>query len=273
MILVVDASVAVKWFVEEDGRADALAVLRCKADVIVPDLFFAEFANVLRKKRHRGEVDAHQASQAISSIGGFIMHVVRCIDLIERAFQWAERVDHSIYDCLYLTCAEAHGTKFVSADAQFVRKLQDHRLDCLVMPLHEAPALLEGPRSKVKIEDRDVDRILNLHRRFQDTLEHVRGMVEVRSGSFVIVKSGDLRPAFDSLAFRRLMDALNALSIDDLSDLLALAWLGRGYDGDNWEHLRRQSRAMLGGEPSEHFRYVASLLGHVQCGLDKIEAR
>ena len=56
MNLVVDASVAVSWFVKEERRDEALAVLRCKARVIVPDLFFAEFANVLWKKRRIGEV-------------------------------------------------------------------------------------------------------------------------------------------------------------------------------------------------------------------------
>jgi predicted nucleic acid-binding protein len=63
VILVVDASVAVKWFVEEGGRAGALAVLRCKAKIVVPDLFFSEFANVLWEKHRKSEVSAEQAAR------------------------------------------------------------------------------------------------------------------------------------------------------------------------------------------------------------------
>jgi predicted nucleic acid-binding protein len=147
VILVVDASVAVKWFVEEEGRADAMALLRCKAEadiaLVIPDLFFAEFANVLWKKCRKGEVGGQQAAQAISCVYRIFNQVVKSADLIDRAFQWSEKLDHSVYDCLYLACAEAHDSKYVSADEHFVRKLQSNRLDHLVMPLAHAPALLE----------------------------------------------------------------------------------------------------------------------------------
>lgn len=273
MILVVDASVAVKWFVEEEGRADALAVLRCNADVVVPDLFFAEFANVLWKKSRKGEVGIQQAAQAISCVGQFVNHAMKSADLIERFFQWAQKLDHSVYDCLYLTCAETEGSKFVTADEHFVRKLRGNRLDYLVMPLAQVSALLEGPGRNVKITQADIERILKLHRRFQETLTYVREKVAEKSGELSIVSSMALNPAFDSPAYRRLLDSLNALATDDLGDLVALAWLGRGYDGHDWDRLRQQSRAMLGGKPSEHLRYVASLLSYVKPALEKIEAR
>jgi predicted nucleic acid-binding protein len=272
VILVVDASVAVQWFVEEQGRADALAVLRCNADVVVPDLFFAEFANVLWKKSRKGEVAMQQAAQAISCVNRFIGQVMKSADLIERAFQWAQKLDHSVYDCLYLTCAEVHGSKFVTADRHFVRKLQGNKLDYLVMPIAQASELLEGRGRNVKITQADIERILKLHRRFEETLTYIVENVEEKSGRWTTVNSTALKPAFDSPAYRRLLDALNALSTDDLCDLVALAWLGRGYDGHDWDRLRQQSQAMLGGRPSDHLPYVTSLLGYVEPGLEKIEA-
>jgi predicted nucleic acid-binding protein len=60
MTLVVDASVAIKWFVEEDGRQQALHVLdleeRQATDLI------AEVAHGIWKKTLRGEVTDSQAS-------------------------------------------------------------------------------------------------------------------------------------------------------------------------------------------------------------------
>ena len=49
MTLVVDASVAVKWFVEEDGRQQALQILDLD-EREAPDLIIAEVANVIWKK-------------------------------------------------------------------------------------------------------------------------------------------------------------------------------------------------------------------------------
>jgi predicted nucleic acid-binding protein len=47
--LVIDASIAIKWVVEEDGTREALA-LRQQAKLIAPELLVAECANILWKK-------------------------------------------------------------------------------------------------------------------------------------------------------------------------------------------------------------------------------
>jgi predicted nucleic acid-binding protein len=47
--LVIDASVAVKWVVEEEGTAEALALLRA-SKLVAPELLVAECANILWKK-------------------------------------------------------------------------------------------------------------------------------------------------------------------------------------------------------------------------------
>lgn len=55
-MIVVDASVAVKWFVEEEGHQFALSLLEQHLVIIAPDLIFSETTNVLWKKLRRGEV-------------------------------------------------------------------------------------------------------------------------------------------------------------------------------------------------------------------------
>ena len=52
---VIDASIAVKWVVEEDGTAEALA-LRQRNKLIAPQLLVAECANILWKKVQREEL-------------------------------------------------------------------------------------------------------------------------------------------------------------------------------------------------------------------------
>jgi predicted nucleic acid-binding protein len=46
MILVVDASVACKWFVEEDGSQAAEALLDSGSTLLAPDLLVPEVCNV-----------------------------------------------------------------------------------------------------------------------------------------------------------------------------------------------------------------------------------
>ena len=57
---VIDASIAVKWVVEEDGTAEALA-LRQSSKMIAPQLLVAECANILWKKVRRGDLTEEQA--------------------------------------------------------------------------------------------------------------------------------------------------------------------------------------------------------------------
>ena len=65
--LVVNASIAVKWVVEEDSTPEAL-VLRQKARLIAPDLLVAECANILWKKVQKGELLKAEALLGTRSI-------------------------------------------------------------------------------------------------------------------------------------------------------------------------------------------------------------
>ena len=58
--LVIDASIAIKWVIEEEGTAEAL-LLRNKARLRAPDLLAAECANILWKKAQRKELSAEEA--------------------------------------------------------------------------------------------------------------------------------------------------------------------------------------------------------------------
>ncbi len=56
MSFVVDASVVIKWFIEENLSAEAEAILGHGEPLFAPDLLLAEIGNVLWKKVIRGEV-------------------------------------------------------------------------------------------------------------------------------------------------------------------------------------------------------------------------
>jgi predicted nucleic acid-binding protein len=120
--LVIDASVAVKWVVEEGGTAQALA-LRQGAKLIAPELLVAECANILWKKVQRDEMSEEQALLAARLLQGANIELLPTRALLEAATRLAIELNHAAYDCLYLALAIANDCRFVTADDRFLRKL------------------------------------------------------------------------------------------------------------------------------------------------------
>lgn len=119
--LIVDASIAVKWVVEEAGTAEALAIKRAHP-LAAPDLLTAECANILWKKVKRRELSLDEASLAARLLQRVDITLRPMRLFLEAATRIAVALDHPAYDCLYLAMAEAEGTRFVTADDRLLRK-------------------------------------------------------------------------------------------------------------------------------------------------------
>jgi predicted nucleic acid-binding protein len=120
MTLVVDASVAIKWFVRETLHDDALRLLDDPDALHAPDLLVPEVTNIAWKKVVRGEIDTDQASAIVHAIRHGIPILYPSVLLHERALGLALMLNHPVYDCLYLACAETLNGMLVSADAAFL---------------------------------------------------------------------------------------------------------------------------------------------------------
>lgn len=132
MTLVVDASVAAKWFIEETGRAQAIRLLDF-SDRQAPDLLLAEVANVVWKKALRGQITAHQARFVCASIAGYFDAIHPSETLIEDAIRMAVLLRHPIYDCLYLACAARAGAYLVTADRRLLAAIESTELESLAV--------------------------------------------------------------------------------------------------------------------------------------------
>ena len=121
--LVIDASIAIKWVVEEDGTDLALA-LRQKARLMAPDLIVAECANILWKKAQRKELSNDEALIAARLLQSAEIELVPSRALMESATRLAIELDHPAYDCLYLTLAVENGCRLVTADKRLVDKIR-----------------------------------------------------------------------------------------------------------------------------------------------------
>jgi predicted nucleic acid-binding protein len=146
--MVIDASIAVKWVVEEEGTQAALA-LRRSAKLLAPELLVAECANILWKKVQRDELSKEEALLAARLLQAAEIELLPTRSLLEAATRFAIELEHPAYDCLYLALAIESGCRFVTADQRFLRKLGDRRRSRFrskVVTLSEAAKELEEPR-------------------------------------------------------------------------------------------------------------------------------
>lgn len=140
--LVVDASIAVKWVVAEDGAADAVR-LRSAGRLAAPDLLTAECANILWKKVRRGELSHDEGLIAARLLqrADIELHPMRA--LLEPSMRLALELDHAAYDCMYLALAIELEAAFVTADLRFAEKVRQSAplLGQAVRTLSEAATL------------------------------------------------------------------------------------------------------------------------------------
>ncbi len=119
---VVDASVVVKWFLDEEGSKEALALreqhITGKITLVVPELLFIEVLNALRYKGGTQKSLA-EANRALWNIQ---LHTERLTSfLLEKASALATTQNLSLYDALYLALALLYGCPLVTADTSLAK--------------------------------------------------------------------------------------------------------------------------------------------------------
>ena len=118
--LVVDASVAVKWILPEEGHQESMRIQDKyqdeKVDLISPNLVFAEVANVLWKRERRGDLTALAAERCFQQ---FLRDSPILLDsAVVSASALGLSLAHGrpVYDCLYLALALEQRCDLVTAD-------------------------------------------------------------------------------------------------------------------------------------------------------------
>ena len=126
---VLDARVAAKWVlrVGEPLAAEALQLFKSykagEIDFLVPDLFFAEFANILWKAQLRDRCDAALVDSAVREMISLGIPAFSSFSLIEAAIQIARAYRRPVYDCIYVALAVETRSEMVTADELLANSL------------------------------------------------------------------------------------------------------------------------------------------------------
>ena len=124
---VVDASVAIKWFVEEVHAAAARRLLADAYVLSAPDLLWPECGNILWKKVQRRELTAQEARLIREGLELQPFHIAPSRLLLEPALEIALDTGRTVYDSCYLALAMLTESQLVTADQRLFNAL--HQTD------------------------------------------------------------------------------------------------------------------------------------------------
>jgi predicted nucleic acid-binding protein len=137
--LVVDATVAIKWMIEEQDSALADRLLDGAHDFLAPELIVAEVISAAWKQRRRGAIDDAQFEDIVIRMADGPIDCRPLRPLIRRAAALGRELDHPIYDCLYLALVEAENAPMITADRRLVAAVRETALAGRVTLLGKPP--------------------------------------------------------------------------------------------------------------------------------------
>jgi predicted nucleic acid-binding protein len=143
--VIIDASVAVKWFVNEARHDLARRLLEAEVDHCMPDLGLIEVANAFRNKVRNGEMSAAQAQDAMENLPDLLAAVLPSGALVRRAFQLGVTLNHPVADCVYIALAESVGGLLITDDRKLISKAASVQPALQVRALADFMSSQDGP--------------------------------------------------------------------------------------------------------------------------------
>jgi predicted nucleic acid-binding protein len=129
-VIVVDASVALKWFFAESDTPSATNVLRANhGNMVMPEQFLTEVLSGLVRQANMDnehvEAVRRKATDFLEMNLDGVFAVKSAVAIMSRATEIALQLRHPLKDCVYLAFAESLGARLVTADLRFAAKARE----------------------------------------------------------------------------------------------------------------------------------------------------
>ena len=145
-LLVVDTSVALKFYLPEEGHQEAVRLLEAEeagaAELLAPGTILPEGFDAIAQQRRRGWLDEEDAEGAWERLLHAPIYTYATEDLIERAVEISKEAGTIVCDALFLALAEDAHTVMVTADGKLLKSLKYTRYASLAVPLEGVGSLL-----------------------------------------------------------------------------------------------------------------------------------
>lgn len=127
MRYVIDAGVAVKWFIPEVDSDIAHQLLERYLQGIdtpvAPDLLIAECGNVFWRRCRQGDITPDEATESLADLLTLNVPLVPATSLVQSALSLALQHQRTVYDALYLALAQERNCDVITADERFFNAL------------------------------------------------------------------------------------------------------------------------------------------------------
>jgi predicted nucleic acid-binding protein len=137
--LVVDASVALKWLIDEPDSELADQLLDGTHDFLAPELIIPEVLNAAWRHRRLGEIADAQFDHIVVRVADSLISCRPLRPLAPRAAALARELDHPVYDCFYLALAETEEAPLITADRRLLGVVRGTALATRVARLGSLP--------------------------------------------------------------------------------------------------------------------------------------
>lgn len=126
-VFIVDASVAAKWFVDEEYSDAALSVLNGRNRLHAPDFLFLEMDSIICKWIRRGVVTVEEGMELRDALRRYPIQNHPFVSYLNSAFAIANQMGQSIYDCLYVALAVLLDARMVTSDRRLYEGIRHGR--------------------------------------------------------------------------------------------------------------------------------------------------
>ncbi len=141
-MIVVDASVAMKWFLREPLTREAMALLESGSTIVAPSLIRLEVTSGLMRNFLEGVITAKDARAARDKLELAIKLESVCLtpdeELWQAAVDLSFQIKHGFPDCFYLTLAQLHGVPVVTADDKMHKRGVKAGIQVIMLPEYAA---------------------------------------------------------------------------------------------------------------------------------------
>ena len=144
MIVVVDASVMIKWYVPEIHDVEAELLLGGQFELNSPELAMPEFGNIVWKKQRSGKLSN---DEAIAITDAFLSHDITIHphkSFLRAAINGANETGQTVYDWTYLSLAISLSCPFITADYKFYNAVTTTPFKTHVVWIENIPQLVSN---------------------------------------------------------------------------------------------------------------------------------
>jgi predicted nucleic acid-binding protein len=128
LVIVVDASLAVKWYLAEASSNEARAAFeRHAGNILAPDIILTEVIGAIVRRANVNKAERAASEAAIAKFialiaEGFVTVSPTSTTQMGRAANLAIDLGHPLKDCIYLALAMEMGCDLITCDSRFAEK-------------------------------------------------------------------------------------------------------------------------------------------------------